>query len=610
MQRIIDIALKTIFAAAVIFAVFSASYFSFTDDLTYRHVVSGKEFVKDLAFPKADEISYAGGVKWDKSSWLFDLFAYVAAYILKGINNLRYIKFIALIFMALFIFMTALKKQQGKYLSITMPIGLLGMLLLNYYSRISPSLVAALFTAYFIFVLEQEPSKKNALLYYTLPFATLFWANTSPTAPAAAVLTVIYTLYYTADAIEVPVKREKYDSPAILISLAGVALATLLSPAFTSVYIDPVAHFYRGLSDWKEAFSTHGLEPVHFVLLCLYLVVFVLSLAFNEKGSDVGRKSELIKDFCMSVVLILACAANMAFEPVFIAATLPMVMYYSCLIFRWSFVWPKKWTENDLAAVKIILYSIMIPALLAYGAYKFIEPKRKPYPDGAIAYIMAEKPPQNLFTTLNWASYVYYYAPAYRLMYDGMGERPDEVRREYSVILKNELDPAPILEKYGINSFLIPHGNTLGARLKAAGFKPAYFDSESVLYVNPSKTVNFLKFVDPENDVDFYEKAKFDDSVKELSDYVAKYPSAAAHLLLARLYGEHDRKKEQSYLEDTISDFPEEYPLYNLMGKTYYDDGEYSSAMDMWEQSKEKDARTDMLYNDAKKRLSREEEEK
>jgi len=606
----IDTALKTIFAAALVFAIFSASYFSFTDDLTYRHVVSGKEFVKDLAFPKADEISYAGGVKWDKSSWLFDLSVYASALVLNGINNLRYIKFAALLLMAIFIFLAVFKKQQGKYLSVTMPIGLLGMLLLNYYSRISPSLVAALLTAYFIFVLEQEPSRKNAMLYYTLPFAALFWANTSPTAPAAAVLTAIYTLYYIADAAEVPSKRDKYDSPAILISLACVSLATLLSPAFTSVYTDPVAHFSQGIALWKEAFSTHGMEPVHFVLLCLYLIVFILSLAFNEKGSDVGRKAELIKDLGMSAALILACCANMAFEPVFIAATLPMVMYYTGLIFRWSFVWPRKWTESDLASVKTVLYSVMIPLLLCYGLYKFMEPKKKPYPDGAIAYITAEKPPQNLFTTLNWASYVYYYAPAYKLMYDGMGERPDEVRREYSVILKNELDPAPILEKYGINSFLLPRGSALGGKLKTAGFKPAYFDSESVLFVNPAKAAIYFKYVDPDNDADFYEKAKFDDSVKELSDYAAKYPSQAAHILLARLYGEHDRKKEQKYLEDTISDFPEEYQLYNLMGRTYYEEGEFSSAMDMWEQSKEKDQKIKMLYEDAKKRLSREEEEK
>ena len=71
---------------------------------------------------------------------------------------------------------------------------------------------------------------------------------------------------------------------------------------------------------------------------------------------------------------------------------------------------------------------------------------------------------------------------------------------------------------------------------------------------------------------------------------------------MARLYGEQDKKKEETYLEDTISDFPEEYPLYNFMGRFYYEGGDYSSAMDMWDQSKQRDEKINMLYKDAQKR--------
>lgn len=601
-RRIIDIALKVLFAAAVTAAMFSACYHSFADNTTYSRAVSGREFLRDLTFPKADEASFTGPVKWDKSSWLFDFSLYAASYIMRGMQGLRYIKFAALVFMAFFIFLAVFKKQKGKYLSITMPVGLLGFVILCYHSAITPALVAPVLTAYFVFVLEQEPSKKNDLLYYSLPFAALFWANTSQTSPAAAVLTAVYTFYYIADANEVPEKREKYNSPAILISFAGVALATLLSPAFTAVYINPAVHFSAGIAAWKQELFSRGLEPGYFILLCLYLLVFIIVLALNEKSSDVGRKAEFIKDMAMSVILALACAADMDFIPVFVAATLPAAMYYTSLIFRWNFVWPRKWTENDLAGVKITLYAVMIPLVCAFGAYKFLKPAAGAFPDGAIAYINAEKPPQNLFIAIDWASCVYFSAPAYKLMYDGGANRPGDVKKEYDIIMKNELDPMSIMEKYGVNSALLKIGSPLAARFTAAGYKTAYFDGQSVLLVNPAKTTNYLKYIDPENDANFYEKDKYDDAAAELKAYAEKYPGVAAHILMARLYGEQDKKKEETYLEDTISDFPEEYPLYNFMGRFYYEGGDYSSAMDMWDQSKQRDEKINMLYKDAQKR--------
>jgi hypothetical protein len=38
------------------------------------------------------------------------------------------------------------------------------------------------------------------------------------------------------------------------------------------------------------------------------------------------------------------------------------------------------------------------------------------------------------------------------------------------------------------------------------------------------------------------------------------------------------------------------------LGRFYYEGGDYSSAMDMWDQSKQRDEKINMLYKDAQKR--------
>jgi hypothetical protein len=599
--------LKVVFALVLAGAIFTASLSSFTDPSTWRHALLGKEFMKDMSFPRADTLSYTGDSKWDKSSWLFDVFTYCSAYA-AGMNHLGYAKFLFFLLIAFMLFLIAYRKQRGKYISITIPIGLLGLVLVNYYLKFAPQAFSMIFAAYFLYVLEQEPSKRNAFLYYTLPFISLFWANIDRTVTAGTGLIFIYIMYYIVDMAEMPEKREKYNSPAILIAFAGAAAASILSPSYISPYTSLVQNFASGQASWLEFIKGGPAEKIQALLLGLYLAVFLFVLAVNERGSDVGRKSELVRDVLTGIIFAAACAADISYVPVFIIITLPIVMYYAYLIFRWGFVWPKQWTETNLVRIKNFLYLIMIPLVLAYGVYKFMEPKKKIYPDSAIAYIMNAKPPKNLFTLINWTGYTGYYLPAYKSMWDGNALRDQDIKREYDIFFKGTLDIAPIIERRGINSFLLPAGTDLETRLNAMGYKPAYFDNNTIILVNPAATQNYLKYINPDKAVDFYDRTNYDRSLAELEDFAVKYPTVKAHELIARMIMERSRKQARDYLENTISDFPGEYPLYNTLGRLYYEEGELNSAVDIWEQSKEPDTATKLLMKTAAARLKKNEE--
>ena len=250
----------------------------------------------------------------------------------------------------------------------------------------------------------------------------------------------------------------------------------------------------------------------------------------------------------------------------------------------------------------------MIPLVLVYAVYHFAEPKKKTLPDGGIAYIMNAKPPKNLFTPVHWAGYTGYYLPGYKVMWDGNPLRNSDVKREYDLFFKGTLDITPIIERYSINTFLLPIGSSLENRLKTMGFKTAYFDSAVTVLVNPIAAKDYLKYINPSGAADYYDRTKYDEALLELKDFSLRYPSVKSHSLVARMLLEKNRKAGREYLENIITDFPEEYPLYNTLGRLYYEEGELNSAMDIWEQSKETDAGVKQLMKTAAARLKKNEE--
>jgi uncharacterized protein HemY len=126
--------------------------------------------------------------------------------------------------------------------------------------------------------------------------------------------------------------------------------------------------------------------------------------------------------------------------------------------------------------------------------------------------------------------------------------------------------------------------------------------------VNPATAQDYLKYVNPAGAPDYYDRTKYDAALAELKDFAVRYPSTKAHSLVARMILEKNRKLGREYLENTITDFPEEYQLYNTLGRLYYEEGELNSAMDIWEQSKEKDDGIKQLMKTTAARLRKNEE--
>jgi hypothetical protein len=601
-------ALKIVFGIAFAAAVFAAGQSIYLSAGTYTHAAMGKEFVKYMGFPKADNFSYAGPAAWDRSSWLFDVFIYAAVFT-AGISGLSYLKFLMLGIFSCLIFFTMHRKQQGKYISATIPVGLAALWALNGYFRITPVFFSCVFTAYFVFVLEREPEKKNDIYYYTLPLIELLWANTSATAAAGAALSLFYLIYYLVDALQVPEKREKYASPAIVIGTAGVIGASFLSPALFGPYTAIPAGLNNGFISWSSAFAGgSGAEKTGMMIFFIYTAAVIGILFFNEKGADPGRKTGLIKDLLVILGLLALSYSNMDYTAVFMTATAPILMYYAYLIFRWNIVWTGQWTEKRLLKAENIIYIILIPLVFSYAASAFFGAKAEVYPRGASAFLKSGAVPANIYVPEEWAGFAEYNMyPSYRVMWDGNPGRDARLAKEYRDIAGVSGDITPLLVKYGINSFLVPQSSPLAGKLNDMGFKAVYFDDASVIFVNPAQTQDYFKYIKPGQEPVFYDAKNYQASLDELSTFAVKHPSAGAHLLLARLYAVSDRKKAKAYLEDTINNFENEYPLYDMLGRLYYEDGESSNAIEIWEQAKELDPGTTRLMKAVKNRMEKEE---
>ncbi|MCE5300961.1 MAG: hypothetical protein LLG37_08860 [Spirochaetia bacterium] len=600
----LNIALKAVFAVVLLGVLLIASQSLFMDGSTWHHSALGKEFVKDMGFPRQDSFSYTGYAQWDKSTWLFDILAYTLVYAL-GPDKIYLFKYFLYIIFCAMLYMIMFKRQQGRYISATLPFALAGVLLLDQYFKVTPGIISCVYTAYFIFVLENEPTKRNAPLYYSLPFIALFWANTAAVAAASVLLLLIYVIYYTADYFEMKDKKEHYFLGGAYVALFATALAVLLNPSFYGIYLDI---YYMvdlsGLKEWKEYFTAAGPgEKTHLALIGCYLATGIALFVFNERGSDPGRKSGLVKDTLLLLVFLFLTVFNREYLPVFLVISIPVFTYYAYLIFRWSLVWPMKWTEHDMLIIKNCIYAVIIPLAMFYGWYRAVHTQQDNRPELAVNYLLKNPAPQNLFTPVELAGYAEQYLyPQYKVMYDGGKNRTEEAADDYARLMSGTATLTPVLAKYDINSVLTGAGSKLSARVKELGFKTAYFDGKNVVLVNPGKTQDYLKYINPENPDEYYDKEKYNEALAELTSFAEKNPSEAAHLMLAKLYAERNGKKARAYLEDRISEYPSQWQLYNLLGKLYYGEGEFASAVEVWDESKQTDNRMRMMYKDAKRR--------
>jgi hypothetical protein len=575
--RELNILLKALFVAGFIFAMFAAAGSSSMKPASWTHLAQGREMIK-VGLPDNNDYSFTANIKWDYSSWVFDAFIYSLGATI-GADSLYLFKFFMMLLAFFALYLVMYKRQQGKYITAALPFAAYGAFLLEPYFAVTPQIFTLLFISYFMYVLERKPRKRNAALYYSLPFITLLWSNMDISAAAAVVIMLVYLLYRFIDALEEPEKKEIYDMKLFLTSLAGVFLAVFINPSLFAGALRFTGHFASPGWFVGYAFTKKGLAasfPFY-----LYAGIMALIMLYNMKGADVGRRAELIKDSLLSAVFLTAALKDRAYIPWFLVVSIPVLSYYAYMIFRWDFVWPRQWAEADLTRVKNGFYIILVPLVFIYGGLRQAAQKQDMYPSGAVAYISGTQVPQNIYSEQDWAGYLKYHLyPDYKIMYDPDMRLPETAAEDYATVYYGDKQYQETISRNNLNSFLLSMNAPALKYLKAPQYRAAYFDDKTVIMVDTSKTDRYFKAILPLEDV-FFDRANTLNALSELEPFSEDYPSERAQLMVAKIYAADQQSRAIDYLSYMIDKYPNNYKLYNYKGMLLYNAGDYENAREV-----------------------------
>jgi hypothetical protein len=576
--REIGIMLKSLFVIALLLAVFAASSGTFLAPDAWGHMARGRELVRDMGMPDKNSYSFAGAEKWDYSSWLFDAFIFSLA-TSAGTENLYLFKFFMLLLTLLMLYLVIYKRQQGKYVTIALPAALLGAYLLEPYFAVMPQVFSLLFISYFLYVLERRPRKRNKILYYSLPFMALLWSNINLSALAGVAMMIIYLGFRFLETLEEPEKKETYDFKLFFISIAATVLASLLNPAHIYGAIAFVKQFMAGSWFAGYSFTKAGISGMF--LFYVYAGIMLLTMLYDIKGADVGRRAEFVKDAVLAALFFAAALRNSAFIPWFIIVSIPALCFYIYLIFRWDFVWPRQWTEADLMNIKNGFYFILVPLVFLYSGLKITAKHINPYPSGPVTYITGTQIPKNIYTEQQWAGFMEYYLyPDYQVMCDPAMEQAGNIEQDYNTIFYGDKEYRETAAKYNINSYLLDMGSPAVQYLKGPSYAAAYFDDRNIIFVNRAKTGRYFRYINPLED-NFFDRSNTLNALAELEPFSEEFPSEKAQLMVAKIYASGDASRAIDYLTYMIEKFPDSYKLYNYKGKLLYDAGDYENAYEV-----------------------------
>lgn len=571
--------LKVLFFLTFLFLIFYISNNDYFDLNIFNNIVNGKEIFNNRNLPDFDDTSWAGKREFDKKTWFFDLFIYLNA-IYFGLNNFKYYKIFILFVSFFIIFLVIYKRQQGKYISISLPFAVLAAYIILSIIRVSPDIFDIFFISCFLYVLERIPSNRNKTLYYFLPFLSLFWININAlTGIYGFIIWLIYTFYRYMDLKEQPEKEEKYSFKLLFISGAGILVAIFMNPYFFSsgkIFID----FISG----KDYLLNFNLKNLNILLFCFYFFLYFIILAINLRGADVGRRAEFLKDVFLTLFFLFLVLKNATFIPHFIIITIPIFTYYVYLIFKWDFVWEKKWTEKTLIKIRNVIYLILIPSIfiLIFIESKFLKIKNFPY--NIVNYINSENVPENIYNPKEIGGFLSYHLyPRYKIFIDTKDNNSKNMM-EINKAIENNLFET--VKKQDVNTFILPKKSKLISELIKENFKISYFDDEYYILVNSLKTNKYFKNIDP---LQLKVINKYEEAILELEKFENNYMSQTAALLLATLYAEKDVPRAIKYLENKVNEYSDSSLLYNYLGKLFYKVEDYENAYETWKKSKQKD---------------------
>ncbi len=557
--------LKFVFFIVFLFLIFNFSKNYLSLD-SFKHLLSGKQIFINKSLLKFDDSSFVKNNIFDRNYLFFDLFAYLNVQYL-SLNFFKYYKMLLLFFSFFILFLIIYKRLMGKYITISLIPSSFAAIIIMVSTKFSPEIFNLFFLSCFLYILERNPSEKNKNLYYILPFLSLIWCGFDIWGAFIGIsIMLFYLIYRYFDLKEQPEKEEKYLLKMFFISCL---ITILLFLFYAFIILSPKILFYN--FSFYNTFKYDGLLNFNFIFY-IYILLYIFIITLNLRGADVGRKSELFKDIFVSFFLFSIGFFNINKIIFFIAFSIPVISYYTYLIFKWDFVWKKQWSEKNLTFIKNIVYIILIPVLLFSGIYFEKNIDKQPIPYQIVQFINTYKLPPNI------------YHPEKLKNFLGFFLYPD-----YKLFLENKKNLKENIKSFNLNTFIVEKDSKVVDYLLNENYKISYFDDDYFILINPSLHKQYFKNFSPEKSPITFDIKNFKKIKNELEFFSNFYPSESAFLILAKIYKSKDTNIAIKYLDEKISENPSYFKLYKFLAQLLYEVEDYENAYEILKKIKKKD---------------------
>lgn len=453
-EKSVGIKIGYLFFFVFIAAIFISAIVPITSGDTGYHLKTGERILENLSVPLYDIFSYtAQGARWIAHYWLSDVFFYLT-YLVAGYWGLIF--FVALIAAVTYgiLYATArLNKVRDEIIAASL--GLYGIFMVKIWSLwvVRPQIFGFLFGALILYLLEKwRLSQKRLWLYFSVP-VLLVWANLHASVVLGIALVALYIGLFVLRNIKFP----KTWIIEACIAIAA-ALSTLANPngykiLIYNFIISPIVD-YIGIFEWRSLFVYLGPGGSYKAWLVFGFMLFILA-SISWRLSRLAKES--LKKINWEWVFLAAAAFVLPMMSVRHVGYFPIMTFP---VFAWCF---ENSIENIFGfinkKISYIVSGVFGLILLVSGMFAIPAASldRMQLPEGAVEFILNNKPAMPLYNTISQGSYLIWKLwPEYKVFVDGRSEvYSKDLWKEFKMVAEYGDGWQEVFNKYDFNTVVL-----------------------------------------------------------------------------------------------------------------------------------------------------------
>lgn len=478
------------------------------------HIRTGEQILATHSIPRTDSFSSTmQGQAWFAWEWLYDALLGIL-YHAGGLNGVVWL--CALLAASIFMILLRLLLKNGTGLPLAIFLMLLAEAAATIHLYARPHIVSWFFSLFWFVALERwEQQTAPRWLPCFFPVSMALWVNLHGGWIFGLTLLGTYALAAFLESLRTadPFARIRNWKRAQALGwvLLGSALATLVNPYGWRLH----AHIYRYLSDRYLINRIDEFQSPDFhgwAQRCFGTILLLVLVGFAGTRRAVRLRHLLVA--LLAVYAGLYASRNLPVSSmllVLIAGPILWENFISLAEKPGCWTWARGWVgrigsfSERMCAQELRLQGHLWPvatviAALAIctqggrlGSRQVMQAQFDPLklPVAAVGSLQQERSPEPIFSTDAWSGYlIYRLYPERKVMVDDRHDLYGSSRiREYLILLQGEPGWENVLEKWQIQSALLPTRSTLANLLRELpqGWHPVYEDNVAVVFERKAK---------------------------------------------------------------------------------------------------------------------------